>query len=56
MTPAVGAAYEAYCEPFVRFSQYACQEGVFKEMPLAMLSAFVVNVAVALAKFTLREV
>ena len=56
VTPAVRAAYEAYYEPLVRFFHYACQEGVFKEMPLAMLSASVVNVAAPWPNLTLREV
>jgi AcrR family transcriptional regulator len=39
-----------YYEPLARFFQVAFQEGVFKEMPLEMLAAFTLNVAVCLAK------
>jgi AcrR family transcriptional regulator len=43
-------AYAEYYEPLVRFFHYAFQEGVFKEMPLEMVAAFTVGVAISLAK------
>ena len=43
-------AYAEYYEPLVRFFHYAFQEGVIKEMPLEMLGAFTVGVAISLAK------
>jgi AcrR family transcriptional regulator len=48
--PEVDKAYTEYYEPLMRFFQYAFQEGVFKEMPLAMLATFTLEVAVSLAK------
>jgi AcrR family transcriptional regulator len=50
MNTEVKEAYTEYYGPLMRFFQYAFQEGVFKEMPLAMLSTFTVEVAVSLAK------
>jgi AcrR family transcriptional regulator len=50
MNAEVEEAYAEYYEPLMRFFQYAFQEGVFKEMPLAMLSTFTLEVAVSLAK------
>jgi AcrR family transcriptional regulator len=50
MTPEVQEAYTEYYGPLMRFFQYAFQEGVFKEMPLVMLSTFTLEVAVSLAK------
>ena len=50
MKPEVKEAFAEYYEPLMRFFQYAFQEGVFKEMPLAMLSTFTLEVAVSLAK------
>lgn len=50
MAPEVKEAFSEYYEPLVRYFQYAFQEGVFKEMPLAMLSTFTLGVAVSLAK------
>ena len=49
-TAEVQAAYAEQYEPLMRFFQYAYEEGIFKEMPLAMLSTFTVEVAVSLAK------
>ncbi len=50
MAPEVKEAFSEYYEPLARFFQYAFQEGVFKEMPLAMLSTFTLEVAASLAK------
>ena len=50
MNAEVKEAFAEYYEPLMRFFQYAFQEGVFKEMPLAMLSTFTLEVAVSLAK------
>jgi hypothetical protein len=50
MNAEVEEAYAEYYEPLMRFFQYAFQEGVFKEMPPAMLSTFTLEVAVSLAK------
>jgi AcrR family transcriptional regulator len=50
MAPEVKEAFSEYYEPLMRYFQYAFQEGVFKEMPLAMLSTFTMEVAVSLAK------
>ena len=50
MNAEVQDAFAEQYEPLMRFFQYAYQEGVFKEMPLAMLSAFTAEVAVSLAK------
>jgi AcrR family transcriptional regulator len=46
----VEEAFAEYYEPLARFFRYAFQEGVFKEMPLAMLSTFTLEVAISLAK------
>jgi AcrR family transcriptional regulator len=48
--PEVDKACTEYYDPLMRFFQYAFQEGVFKEMPLPMLSTFTLEVAVSLAK------
>ena len=48
--PEVDESYSEYYETLMRYCQYAYEEGVFKEMPLAMLSTFTVEVAVSLAK------
>jgi AcrR family transcriptional regulator len=48
--PELDEAHSEYYETLIRFFQYAFQEGVFKEMPLAMLSTFTLEVAVSLAK------
>jgi AcrR family transcriptional regulator len=50
MNAEVKAAYAEYYEPLMRFFQYAFQEGVFKEMPLEMLSTYTVDVAISLTK------
>ena len=50
MKPELKEAYAEYYEPLSRFFDYAFREGVFKEMPLAMLSTFTLEVAVSLAK------
>jgi AcrR family transcriptional regulator len=50
MAPEVKEAFSEYYEPLMRYFQYAFQEGVFKKMPLAMLSTFTMEVAVSLAK------
>jgi AcrR family transcriptional regulator len=50
MAPEVKEALTEYYEPLARFFQHAFQEGVFKEMPLAMLATFTLEVAVSLAK------
>ncbi len=50
MTAEVQAAFAEQYEPLMRFFQYAYEEGVFKEMPMAMLSAFTAEVTVSLAK------
>ena len=48
--PEVDETHNEYYQPLMRFFQYAFQEGVFKRMPLAMLSTFTLEVAVSLAK------
>ncbi|MGD9049571.1 MAG: TetR/AcrR family transcriptional regulator [Anaerolineae bacterium] len=50
MVPEVREAFSEYYEPLMRYFQYAFREGVFKKMPLAMLSTFTLEVAVSLAK------
>ena len=50
MKPEVEEAFAEYYEPLMRFFQYAFQEGVFKEMPLEMLRAYTMDVAISLAK------
>ena len=50
MVPEVKEAFSEYYEPLIRFFQYAFQEGVFKKMPVAMLSTFTLEVAISLAK------
>jgi AcrR family transcriptional regulator len=50
MAPEVKEAFSEYYEPLIGFFQYAFQEGVFKEMPPAMLSTFTLGAAVSLAK------
>ncbi len=50
LTAEVQATFAEQYEPLMRFFQYAYEEGVFKEMPLAMLSASTAEVAVSLAK------
>jgi AcrR family transcriptional regulator len=50
MTPEVKRAYVEGYEPILQFFRYAFQEGVFKEMPMEMLGAFTLGVAVSLAK------
>ena len=50
MNAEVKEAYAEYFEPLIRFFQYAFQEGVFKEMPLEMLSTFTLDVGISLAK------
>ena len=53
-SPFLDAEVQAACaevyEPLARFFQTAFEEGVFKEMPLAMLSALTVDVGISLAK------
>jgi AcrR family transcriptional regulator len=46
----VKEALAEYYEPLMRFFQYAFRKGVFKKMPLAMLSTFTLEVAASLAK------
>jgi AcrR family transcriptional regulator len=50
LTAEVQAAFAEKYEPLMRFFRSAFEEGVFKEMPLAMLSAFTAEVTVSLAK------
>jgi AcrR family transcriptional regulator len=50
MNAEVKEAYAEYYEPLIRFFHYAFQEGVFKEMPLEMLSIYTLDVAISLAK------
>jgi AcrR family transcriptional regulator len=50
MNPELKEAYAEYYEPLARFFDDAFQGGVFKKMPLAMLSTFTLEVAVSLAK------
>jgi AcrR family transcriptional regulator len=50
MNAEVQAAFSEQYEPLMRFFQYAYAEGMFKEMPLAMLSAFTAELAISLAK------
>jgi AcrR family transcriptional regulator len=50
LTPDVKETLAEQYDPLLRFFQYGSQQGVFKEMPLEMLAAFTLNVAVALAK------
>ena len=50
MDTGVQAACAEVYEPLMRFFQVAFQEGVFKEMPLEMLSTFTVEVGISLAK------
>jgi TetR/AcrR family transcriptional repressor of multidrug resistance operon len=50
MNAEVQVAFAEQYEPLMRFFRVGFQEGVFKEMPLAMLSAFTAEVAVSLAR------
>lgn len=50
MNAEVQVAFAEQYEPLMRFFRVGFQESVFKEMPLAMLSAFTAEVAVSLAK------
>ena len=50
MNAEVKGAFTKYYEPLARFFRYAFEEGVFKKMPLAMLSTFTLEVAASLAK------
>ena len=50
MKPEVEEALAEYYEPLARFFQHAFQEGVLKQMPLEMLRAYTLDVAVSLAK------
>jgi AcrR family transcriptional regulator len=50
MNAEVQAAFSEQYAPLMRFFQYAYEEGVFKEMPLAMISAFTAELAISLAK------
>ena len=50
MNAEVKAAFSEQYEPLMRFFHCAYEEGVFKEMPLAMLSAFTAELAISLAK------